>query len=131
MKPLQYLSPEWTQELRARLQQEITPAKGNATASIVFRHLNVPGGGERYLYFNITNGMLRALESGEGAGPQAEFVISGDYQAFAQVLKGQIDPARALKSGRLRLQGNMMRALRLLPLIEKIIFEASDIPTTF
>ncbi len=131
MKPLQYLSPEWTQEFKSRLQQEITPSKGNVTASIVFRHLNAPGGGQRYLYVNAANGSIRAVDAGEGQGPQAEFAIVGDYGTFAQVLSGQLDPARALKSGRLKLQGNMMRALRLTPFIERIISEAADMYTVF
>lgn len=126
-----YLSPAWTQELKARLLQEITPQKGNITSSVVFRHNNVPGGGQKYLFVNVANGAVRAVESGEGPGLRAEFIISGDYDTFQQVLSGKLDPVRALKSGRLRLQGNMMRALRLTSFIETIMAEAGDIPTTF
>lgn len=126
-----YLSPEWTQELKARLLQEITPQKGNTTSSIVFRHNNVPGGGQKYLYVNVANGAIRAVESGEGPGPRAEFVIAGEYGTFEQILTGRLDPVRALKGGKLRLQGNMMRALRLTSFIEAILAEAGDINTTF
>lgn len=128
---LPYLSPAWTQALKSGLIQEITPQKGNITSSVVFRHNNVPGGGQKYLYVNVANGAVRAVESGEGPGPRAEFIISGDYDTFQQVLSGKLDPARALKSGKLRLQGNMMRALRMISFIETIMAEAGYIPTAF
>jgi putative sterol carrier protein len=79
----------------------------------------------------VASGAVRAVESGEGPGPRAEFIISGEYDTFQQVLSGKLDPVRALKSGRLRLQGNMMRALRLTSFIETIMAEAGDIPTIF
>ncbi len=126
-----YLSPEWTQEFKSGLLQEITPQKGNVSFSVVFRHTNPPGGGEKYLYVGVSNGAVRAVESGEGSGPRAEFAISGDYDTFRQILSGKLDPARALKGGKLHLQGNMLRALRLTPFIETIMIEAGNVPATF
>ncbi len=128
--PFSYLCPEWTEELKKGLQ-DIPVRGGGVNASVNFRHMGVLGGGQKYLYVNFHNGMANRVEAGEGAGPAAEFVITGAYPTFAQVLSGNLEAGRALQSGRLRFQGNMLRAMRLTPVIDGLIIAVRSIPTEF
>ncbi len=129
--PLEYLCPEWTEELKRVLQAGSPVRSGGATASVNFRHMGAPGGGQKFLYLNFQNGAANRVEAGEGAGPAAEFVITGAYPTFIQVLNGSLDAGRALQSGRLRFQGNMLRAMRLTPVIDGLIIAVKSIPTKY
>lgn len=128
--PFSYLSPAWTEELKRGLQG-VPVRGGGVNASVNFRHMGAPGGGQKFLYVNFQNGAAARVEAGEGAGPSAEFVITGAYPTFAQVLSGHLDAGRALQSGRLRFQGNMLRAMRLTPVIDALIIAARSIPTEY
>gem|GEM_PF-3867323 len=129
--PQLYLSPAWTEELKSRISALPAARTGNVTASLSLRHMRAPGGGEKYLYLAFQNGALVRAESGMGAGPGAEFAISGDYAVFADVLSGKLDAGRALSGGKLRLHGNLFRAMGLTPLVEAVISAAQGIPTAF
>ena len=129
--PLQYLSPAWTEELKKGLQAGMPVRGGGVSASVNFRHMGAPGGGQKYLYLNFQNGVATSVEAGEGAGPSAEFVITGAYPTFAQVLNGSLDAGRALQAGKLRFQGNMLRAMRLTPVIDGLIIAVKSIPTVY
>lgn len=128
--PLQYLSPAWTEELKKGLQTGAVRG-GGVNASVNFRHMNAPDGGQSYLYVRFQNGTATHVEAGEGAGPAAEFVITGAYPTFAQVLNGSLDAGRALQGGKLRFQGNMLRAMRLTPVIDGLILAVKSIPTVY
>ncbi len=129
--PLQYLSPAWTEELKIGLQAGMPARGGGVSASVNFRHMGAPGGGQKYLYLNFQNGVANRVEAGEGAGPAAEFVITGAYPTFVQVLNGSLDAGRALQAGKLRFQGNMLRAMRLTPVIDGLIIAVKSIPTVY
>ena len=125
---LSYLSPEWIEEFQRRVSALPATKMRGVSATLSLRHQNAPGGGEKYLYIALRNGALQGVQAGAGMGPAAEFVILGDYAVFAQVLSGRLEAGRALSSGRLKLKGNMLRAMGLTPAIEAIIFAAQGVP---
>jgi putative sterol carrier protein len=63
--------------------------------------------------------------------PQAEFVISGDYGTFAKITRAQLDSRVALLSGKLRLNGNMIKALMLTPIVDRFNKILSEIPCEY
>jgi putative sterol carrier protein len=48
----------------------------------------------------------------EGEESDAEFIYSGPYDAWEQVLKKELDPIRGLLAGKFRLQGDMAKVLK-------------------
>ena len=129
---LQYLSAEWRDEAEKRIKAELTPEKmNNITSSMSNTFINCPKGKDMYLYLGFVDGELDKCLSGEGAAPDAEFRISGDYQVFAQISRAELSSQLALMSGKLKLKGNMVKALKLAAISDRINKVFSTILTEY
>lgn len=128
----QYLSPEWTQEAYRRLQTELTAEKMKyVTSSMVTHYKHCPDGKDRSLYYKFVKGVVAELSLLEGKPPKAEFVISGDYEVFARISRAELGARSALMSGKLRLQGNMVKALGLSAVVDRMNKVLASIPTNY
>jgi len=127
-----YLSPEWAEEGRRRVDAELSPEKlHHVTSSMTNIYQNCPDGRERYFFVEFTDGKLTRFETGEGEGPKGEFRIIADYETFAKITRAELGAVKALTSRKLTLRGNMARALRLAPLVDKLNRVLATIPTEF
>ena len=127
-----YLSPEWAEEGRRRTEAELTPdTLHKVTSSMTNIYKNCPDGKEHYFYVAFEDGKVVAFETGEGEGPKAEFRIIADYSTFAQISRAELGAVRALTSRKLSLRGNMAKALRLAPLVDKLNKVLATIPTDY
>jgi putative sterol carrier protein len=132
MANLTYLGPEWAEEARKRLKEELTPEKlHHVTSSMANIYRNCPDGKERYFFVEFRNGEVTSFEIGEGEPPKAEFKIIADYDTFAKISKAELGAVKALTSRKLTLRGNMAKALRLAPLVDKFNRVLSTIPTDY
>lgn len=121
MAGLKYLSPEWVEEARRQLNEQLPPDKMNKiTSSMTNIYQNCPDGKERYMYVALENGKIVSFEVGEGEPPKAEFKIIADYETFAKISRAELGAVRALTSRKLTLRGNMAKALRLAPTVDKL-----------
>ncbi|MFW9992819.1 MAG: SCP2 sterol-binding domain-containing protein [Candidatus Odinarchaeota archaeon] len=48
----------------------------------------------------------------ETGTPAAEFVVTGDYSTWVKINKGELDSVKALMTRKLKIQGNLAKALR-------------------
>lgn len=129
---MKYLSPEWRDEAEKRLKAELSPERMNRiTSSMSNIYLNCPDGKERYLFFHYDNGELKSLETGEGEPPKAEFRITGDYDTFARITRAELSSQKALMTRKLKLKGNMMKALKLASVADRLNKVLSGIPATY
>lgn len=127
-----YLTSEWRDEAERRLKSELTPEKMNfITSSMSNIYLNCPGGGSKYLFFKFVDGTLDTLELGEGEPPEAEFRITGDYQTFAMISRAELGSQKALMTGKLKLKGNMVKALKLAAIADRLNKVLSQIPAKY
>jgi len=127
-----YLSSQWRDEVEKRLKSELSPEKMKfITTSVAFNYTNCPQGKDRYLYFKCEEGAITEVLVDEGDPPQAEFTITGNYDLFAQITQGTIKSHRALMSGKLRLKGNMVKALKLASLADRLNHIMAQIPTIY
>ncbi len=132
MENLLYLSPQWAAEVEKRLREELTPEKmNNLTSSMNNLYLNCPGGGEKYFFVSFNDGTVLKVETGSGKGPAAEFTITGDYETFVLISRAQLGAQKALMGGKLKLRGNMVKALKLASLCDRINKIIATIPTRF
>lgn len=129
MPTLKYLSPEWTAEAEKRLRSQLTPeSMKNMTSSMLTVYKDCPDGQERALYYKIENGVFTDISVRQEPLPEAEFIISGDYDTFAKISRAELGSRSALMSGKLRLTGNMVKALSLASIVDrfnKILSEIS------
>ncbi len=127
-----YLTSEWRDEAERRLKSELTPEKMNfITSSMSNIYMNCPGGASKYLFFKFVDGALDTLELGEGEPPEAEFRITGDYQTFAMISRAELGSQKALMMGKLKLKGNMVKALKLAAIADRLNKVLSQIPAKY
>ena len=133
MEKLLYLSPEWGAEVKKRLQEGLTPEKmNNLSSSMNNIYTNCPhGAAEKYFFVGFSDGVVDRVEVGDGTGPKAEFTITGDYEVFAQISRAELGSQKALMGGKLKLRGNMVKALKLASLCDRINKIIATIPTQF
>ena len=129
---LTYLSSEWRDEAEKRLREELEPEKMKfITSSMSNIYTNCPDGRDRYLFFGFREGRLETLSIGAGDPPEAEFRITGTYETFARISRAEIGSQRALMTGKLKLKGNMVKALKLASIADRLNKVLSTIPAQY
>lgn len=129
---VKYLSSEWCEEAERRLKNELTPEKmNNITSSMTNAYCNCPWEKDTYLHISFINGNLDKCIVGNGELPEAEFTITGDYSVFAQISRAELSSQLALMTGKLKLRGNMIKALKLAAISDRINKIFSTIPTEY
>ncbi len=63
--------------------------------------------------------------------PVAEFVITGDYEVFSKISRAEMGSQRALMSGKLKLKGNMVKALKLAAVSDRVNKVLSQVPAEY
>ena len=130
--PIQYLTPPWRDEAEKRLKSELSPERMNfITSSMSNIYLDCPDGGTRYLFFRFEKGEFAELLLGEGEPPAAEFKITGTYDTFAQISQAKLGSQKALMTGKLKLKGNMVKALKLASIADRLNKVLSTIPAAY
>jgi len=71
----------------------------------------------------------RILEQGEES--EAEFIYSGSYDAWEQVVKKELDPIRGLLAGKFKLQGDMAKVLKATRAAQELVNSTTMIDTDF
>jgi len=129
---VKYLSMEWRDEAEKKLTAELPPERMNfVTSSMSNIYHNCPDGNDKYLFFEFTDGKFTKLLVGEGEPPKAEFAIKGDYETFANITRGELNAQKALMTLKLKLKGNMVKALRLASLADRLNKVLATIPTDY
>lgn len=117
----QYMTPAWRDEVEKHLLSELSQDKMKRLSSSMSNiYLNCPDGKDKYLYFKFEEGKLTELLLGEGEPPKAEFRISGQYETFVKISRAELGSQRALMSGKLKLKGNMVKALKLASIADRV-----------
>jgi putative sterol carrier protein len=132
MERFQYLSPEWTHEAFKRLRSELTAEQMKfVTSSMLTVYENCPDGKRRSLLYSFVDGVVDEVSIQEGELPKAEFRITGDYDTFARISRAELGARSALMSGKLRLKGNMVKALSLAAVVDRMNGVLATIPADY
>ncbi len=127
-----YLSSDWAAEALTRLKTELTPEKmNNVSTSMSNIYRNCPDKKEHFLFIQAENGDVTRVEVGEGEPPKAEFTITGDYDVFAKISRAEMSSQRALMTGKLKVRGNMAKALKLAAVADRLNKVLSQIPAEY
>jgi putative sterol carrier protein len=127
-----YLSQSWRDEALKRLQAELTPDKmNNVTTSMSNIYKNCPNGEEMFLFVECKEGKVVRVETGTGEPPEAVFRIIGDYATFSKISRAELGAQKALMTGKLKLKGNLAKALKLAAVSDRLNKVLSKIPTQY
>lgn len=66
--------------------------------------------------YTFENGVLTGIERGTGraAAPVADYISDADYDVFIRTMTGELNTAKALTAGKIKLKGNLMKGLKML-----------------
>jgi putative sterol carrier protein len=123
---VKFLSPEWVDTAKSIVLKELDPVKDlkGATTSFLLVVTNIPPDGTiMSLYFSVTNGELKEMlrETRDLASEKkAEFIVTGNYDTFVQIVKGNMSIVGALLKNRVQFKGNTVKALSFAQPIERI-----------
>ncbi len=132
MDKWRYLSPEWAAEAERRLQQDLTPEKMKfVTSSMLTVYTHCPDGADRAVFYGVVDGVVQEVSLHQGELPEAEFTITGEYDTFARISRAELKARAALMSGKLSLRGNLVKALRLAPTVDRLNEVLATIPTDY
>ena len=131
-KKFTYLSPEWADEVVKRVNEKLTPERmKHITSSMLTINTDCPDGKDRAVYYEIVDGVVTEVSIREGRMPKAEFTITADYQLFARISQAEVKARRALMSGKMKLKGPLVKALKLSPLVDRLNEVIATIPTDY
>lgn len=132
MVKYEFLDSDWLLEVERLIHKRITPETINyATTSVLTVFENCPDGSEKALLMQTQKGSVIHLKTTGKPYPNSEFAVSGPYDTFMKIFKGDLDPMTALMSGELHFQGNMLRAMNMISVLEPFFKVLSEIPTEF
>lgn len=124
---LRYLTQEWAERALALVESDerIAEAVRGLQVSLLSIVLRPPEGCYGFLYVAFDDTGLRDYRVGHdyhtiARGIDPTFVVSGPYDVFAQVQRGELSERRAILKGQLHLTGSFVKALRFLNALETI-----------
>ncbi|HYA71406.1 MAG TPA: SCP2 sterol-binding domain-containing protein [Thermoplasmata archaeon] len=60
----------------------------------------------------------------------SEFIYEGTTENWAKLLKGEVDPVKAILDGTFKIRGNLAKAMRFTKAAKELVETASKVPTT-
>lgn len=108
--PVQFLSEEWTTEVKGRLNATDSFKKAAGSASVKLQQVITSPDGERRYWIRIQDG---SIDMGQGEIDSPDATITQDYETAVALAKSEVNPLSAFMSGKLRISGSMMLLMQL------------------
>ena len=85
-----------------------------------------------YLYMDLWHGDCRDMRLvAREEGERAKFIITGAYDRWKQVAKGELEPIKGMMQGKLKLKGDLPYIVRYVQAAKEIVNAISTIPAKF
>ena len=127
---IKFLSKEYEETLGNLLKEDFSKPS-NLTTTFCQRILGCPDGKDRWVLYGVDQGIMAKFEIGEGEAPEAAYRVSGPYQVYVDLIHGKLDGKSCLITRKLKLEGNMTRAISLLGAYTRIEKNQKSIETDF
>ena len=82
-----------------------------------------------YLLLKLYHGSSAGAEMLEGELPETEFTINAPFSTWRKVIEGKLDPIQGMMTGKLKLQGDLMKIMRYPKAAQEIVACCADVPT--
>ena len=126
--PVQFLSPEWTEELEKRLNASDTFRAAASTANVTIQNvIDTPDGAKRY--WMRFEGCSVKLEDGDAE--KADATIEQDYATAVALAKSELNPVSAFMTGKIRINGSMMLLMQLQGALSELAKEMQEIDVDY
>ena len=126
--PVQFLSPEWTEELEMRLNASETFRAAASAANVTIQNvIETPDGAKRY-WMRFEGGSVK-LEAGDAE--KADATIEQDYATAVALAKSELNPVSAFMTGKIRINGSMMLLMQLQGALSELAKEMQEIDVDY
>ena len=126
--PVQFLSPEWTEELEKRLNASDEFRAAAAAANVTIQNvIDTPDGAKRY-WMRFEGGSVK-LEAGDAE--RADATIEQDYDTAVALAKSELNPVSAFMTGKIRINGSMMLLMQLQGALSELAKEMQEIDVDY
>ena len=126
--PVQFLSPEWTEELEKRLNASDTFRAAASAANVTIQNvIETPDGAKRY-WMRFEGGSVK-LEAGDAE--RADATIEQDYATAVALAKSELNPVSAFMTGKIRINGSMMLLMQLQGALSELAKEMQEIDVDY
>ena len=123
-------SDEWVDALKVEVgrDKELPRAGKGFDATIQFKVTGAGKRGEVDFWAHMKDGKI--LESAAGdVGKKAEYVITGDYSIWQDIVAGRLDPIQAIMVKKLVFEGNIQTVMKYIKAVTLIMESVKRIPT--
>lgn len=123
---MKFLSKEWIEKAINIANEQLDPKKDlhNATASLLnIIENNPPDGGNKYFYINVENGKIKKMQIDKINSykeEDAEIIVTGNYETFVQIFKGEMSTLVAIIKNRFKIKGDKIKAMRFIKPIDRL-----------
>jgi putative sterol carrier protein len=134
---IKFLSDEWLKIARETVIKKLDPKEdlNNATASLlnVIHHVP-PDDRTLYFYISVKNGKISEIildDNDTLLNKNAEFMVTGNYDTFSQIIKGEMNTIIALLKNRVLIKGDKSKAMQFAIPIDKLNACLREIETEY
>lgn len=130
-------SDEWVNRFREAVQESPSYKQAAKTweGDLTLVIQADPQGGiesDLYLYMDLWHGDCRDMRLvSKEKGEKAKFVITGAYDRWKQVAKGELEPIKGMMQGKLKLKGDLPYIVRYVQAAKELVTCTSKIPARF
>lgn len=126
--PIQFLSDEWTAELKQRLNASDGFRKAAGTADATIQNVIATPDGQKRYWMKIAGG---EVDMGAGDADQPDATIEQDYETAAALARSELNPVSAFMTGKIRINGSMMLLMQLQPALTELAREMQEMDVDY
>lgn len=131
-----FLTTEWVKEARRLLSgsKAFKTAVAGQSATLLAVVTDNPRGETSYVYYEFADGALAKAEAWEGGGfhgRHAQFTLTGSYDTFARLQRGEMSLQAAYFQRKVKITGDIQRAMRFAPAFMRYHEIVRGVPTVF
>ncbi len=136
----EFPSEEWTQAFAAAVndnedyRKHGKPWTYGAVAMVISRNPELGLEEDTGMILDVDQGVCRGTRyvKGMDAVQEAPFVIVAPYDRWKQVIRGEVDPIKAMMEGKLKMtKGHLPTMLRFVESSRALVVSATKVPTRF
>ena len=125
---VKYLSEDWAKQVTEALNGNEAFKQQAAGKTVKLQNVVTGADGETKYYFRLQDGQV---DVGLGEIDDAEATLSADYETSAALSRAELNATAAYMSGKLKIQGDLMKLMQLQGLFNSMPQAVKDVEVEY
>ena len=125
---VKYLSEEWTKQVTEALNGNEAFRQQATGKTVKLQNVVTGADGESRYYFKLQDGQV---DVGLGDIDDAEATLTADYETSAALSRAELNATAAYMSGKLKIQGDLMKLMQLQGLFNSMPQAVKDVEVEY